>query len=59
MVIKIGMEKCTIFEKGKIYACTIKGKNGEEESYKIYGGEFDLSCKKEEFCRCFRLKSIL
>ena len=43
MNIIIGKEENTLFEKGAIYDCVIKGEINEQLYYKVYGDEFTLS----------------
>ena len=48
MNIIIGKEENTLFEKGAIYDCVIKGEINEQLYYKVYGDEFTLSCTEKE-----------
>ena len=47
MNIIIGKEENTLFEKGAIYDCVIKGEINEQLYYKVYGDEFTLSCTEK------------
>ena len=53
MNIIIGKEENTLFEKGAIYDCVIKGEINEQLYYKVYGDEFTLSCTEKEFHQNF------
>ena len=53
MNIIIGKEENTLFEKGAIYDCVIKGEINEQLYYKVYGDEFTLSCTENEFHQNF------
>lgn len=58
MNIIIGKEENTLFEKGAIYDCVIKGEINEQLYYKVYGDEFTLSCTEKEFHQNFLLSNI-
>ena len=53
MNIIVGKEENTLFEKGAIYDCVIKGEINEQLYYKVYGDEFTLSCTEKEFHQNF------
>ena len=55
MDIIIGKEKRELFKKGEIYDCVIRDNGNLQVNYKIYGGEFDLSCTDMEFKENFSL----
>lgn len=53
MNIIIGKEENTLFEKGAIYDCVIKGEINEQLYYKVYGDEFTLSCTEKDSIKIF------
>ena len=59
MNIIIGKEENTLFEKGAIYDCVIKGEINEQLYYKVYGDEFTLSCTEKRIpSKFFELSNI-
>lgn len=56
MTLTIANKEEIIFERGKIYSCTIRDDHISNISYKIYGEEFDLSCTQYEFDMYFKVK---
>ena len=55
MDLKVGKDERIIFKKGNFYHCTIRDDHKTMILYKIYGGEFDLSCTELEFKEYFRI----
>lgn len=56
MRLTIANDEVCLFERGKLYNCTIRDDHSSNISYKIYGLEFDLSCTQYEFDMYFKLK---